>query len=105
MPEYRRTLDYPHERACRRHAIRRAWERCGLALAMPDVKTIEGIIDAGRAVLIRSGETNRPVFKVPYRKLQLFVCYDLTLKSAVTFLTSAQAHRPYPGPKRKSRMT
>ncbi|MFQ5774016.1 MAG: hypothetical protein ACE5GS_05835 [Kiloniellaceae bacterium] len=80
--------------ACRRHALRRAWQRLGLALARPDLRAIERRVADGEAALVRRHDDGRAVYRARWRNRPVYVVYDHDLGCAVTFLPKGWAERP-----------
>lgn len=68
------------------HASRRALERYDVSLLMNDIKNIITLIQNGHAKFIKRTSRARAIFVINYMEKDMFVIYDRTRKSIVTFL-------------------
>ena len=83
-----------HRESARLHCIRRVFERHGIALGVPDLIAIEERIRRCEAKFIRDDETNRKLFRVPFKGHVLFVIFDFNLNCLVTALQKNWAEEP-----------
>lgn len=76
-----------HRTACRRHAAKRAFQRFGIALSLPDLERIEKLIWLGKAEWLADCDGRpRQVYRVRRFKRDLYVIFDIRLSCIVTFL-------------------
>lgn len=72
--------------AARTHACRRAFQRHGLAMALPDVVKIERKIWMGNATWLSDEPRMRSTYEVLYRRRKLRVIFDIHIAAIVTIL-------------------
>lgn len=86
------SADDAHVANARWHAIRRAWQRFGVALGMPDIVALEEQIWHGRARWVadlgglRPGLHLRQAYRVRLRGVERLAVFDVRLGCIVTFL-------------------
>lgn len=77
-----------HADAARVHAMRRAWQRHGLAIARADLMSAERRIGGGDATLICACVDQRQAWRVKIKGTTLVVIFDHALNVIVTVLPS-----------------
>jgi len=92
-----------HQDNCRRHALRRAWDRYGLVIGAKELAALEARIAAGKMRLLRRHPDGVGVYRLRYRGRRLYLVYDPALERVVTFLPSGWAERRPAIPDRHSR--
>jgi len=90
-----------HADSARVHAMRRAWQRHGLAIAQADLTAAERRIAWGDATLICKCVRNRQAYRVKIKDSRLVVIFDLTLEAIVTVLPSESWIRELKHPARR----
>lgn len=86
-----RRTNLSHREAAMVHAIRRAWQRLGLALGECDIKTIGGMINPGDGV---EGGNGRTLHVVTYRGRDIHVVFCRELEQVVSFLPGPAYFKP-----------
>lgn len=78
-----------HAGAARVHAARRAWQRCGLAVAKPDLLEAERQIWSGEAVWVSDGIRGPhlcQIYSVRLKGKRVPVVFNISLETIVTVL-------------------
>lgn len=79
-------MKYDHRTACRIHAVKRAWERFGLALHIKDVQDLERKIWQGKAVWLEDQANMDSLYAMTVRGREMVVVFNITLDCIKTFL-------------------
>lgn len=75
-----------HRTRARNHAIRRLWQRFGIALATPELVDLERRIWAGRAKWQKACRGMRQAYRLVLRGRQLVAVFDIHLDCIVTIM-------------------
>ena len=88
-----RRTDLTHREAAMVHAIRRAWQRLGLALCESEVNEIAGFI-RGKSEVLAEGDNGNRLHCVRYRDRDVYAVFSPELDAIVSFLPSPAYFRP-----------
>lgn len=80
---------------CRRHLCRRAFQRFGLALAVPDIIEAEGRIWSGDADWLVDFHKMRSAYRVRLKDRSVIAIFDIRLEAIVTCLPDSPATKLY----------
>lgn len=78
-----------HRIVARRHAMRRAWQRFGLAIGEGELKIIEQQLVAGKFEWVADLSGCCVVYRGKFRGRVIFPVFNIGLWSIVTFLPSS----------------
>lgn len=86
-----------HREAAMLHARKRAWQRCGLALGLPELERLAEKARRGKGTRTRDAGLNRAVWELRWNGRTIVVVYDSALDCVVTVLPWAGRFRTAPG--------
>lgn len=92
-----------HRSNALRHAQKRAWERCGLALGPPELERIAAMVRRGDGTMARPAGKCRQAWRVRWQDREIAVVYDALLDCVVTVLPWAGLLNNAPSYGRKRR--
>lgn len=95
------TNEPTHAQCAQRHAMRRAWQRYGLAVALADLRAAERRIWAGDADWLCDCADMQQAFRVRLKERRVVVIFSIPLGVIVTVLPSAAWVRELRDPARR----
>lgn len=75
----------------RNHALRRAYERCGVAFSRDDILAMEKLIQSNKGTFLARQSHLRGLWRLEYNGLPVFAIYDKARSAITTFLTEEMA--------------
>ena len=74
-----------HRAAARQHTIRRAWQRCGLALGIADLTVIEGQIRSGALAVAGEIKDGAIAYTITIRGVSAVIVFKPSLDCVCSF--------------------
>jgi hypothetical protein len=81
-------LERDHRECAHIHAMRRAWQRFGLAVGEPELRDIERRLVAGEYEWVADLQDMRVAYRAPYRGRVMIPVFNIRLWAICTFLPS-----------------